>query len=195
MSIKAPLAAVVIAAVTLCATAVSAQSLGDLARKEEARRKAVKNPGKLYNQRKSASRSVLFDRRNRRRHRPATRDSRTRRRHRRRSLNRAISRPTIKRRTRSTGKIVSPRLARPWSGPRPFADSASERINALTADFSARSDPAQRAVIERDRQKALAELDRVNQEIKVQTKAITDAQEEARKAGVPAPGTGKRFSF
>ena len=33
------------------------------------------------------------------------------------------------------------------------------RINALTTDFVNRDDPAQRAVIEHDRQKALAELD------------------------------------
>jgi hypothetical protein len=60
------------------------------------------------------------------------------------------------------------------------------RINALTTDFSARSDPAQRAQIGNDRQKALTELDRVKKEIAANTKAIADIQEEARKAGVPA---------
>ena len=38
-----------------------------------------------------------------------------------------------------------------------------------------------------DRQKALAELDRVQKEIQADTKAIADIQEEARKAAVP-PG-------
>lgn len=68
-----------------------------------------------------------------------------------------------------------------------FAEALQSRINALTADFSARDDPAQRAQVGVDRQKALAELDRVKQEIQQHTKAIASIQEEARKAGVP-PG-------
>jgi hypothetical protein len=67
-----------------------------------------------------------------------------------------------------------------------FADALQSRINALTTDFAARSDPAQRAVIGTDRQKALAELDRVKKEIAANTKAIADIQDEARKANVPA---------
>jgi hypothetical protein len=68
-----------------------------------------------------------------------------------------------------------------------FADSLQSRINGLTADFSARDDPAQRSTVAADRQKALTELDRVKKEIQLQTKALDDLQEEARKSGVP-PG-------
>ena len=68
-----------------------------------------------------------------------------------------------------------------------FAEALQSRINGLTADFTARDDPAQRAVVANDRQKALAELDRVKNDIVQQTKAIADIQEEARRAGVP-PG-------
>ena len=53
-------------------------------------------------------------------------------------------------------------------------------------DFAGRDDPAQRAQIGSDREKALAELDRVKKEIQDNTKAIADIQEEGRKAGVPA---------
>ena len=67
-----------------------------------------------------------------------------------------------------------------------FAEALQSRINALTTDFVNRDDPAQRAVIEGERLKALAELDRVKLEIQQQQKAITDIQEEARRAGVPA---------
>lgn len=67
-----------------------------------------------------------------------------------------------------------------------FAEALQTRINALTADFSARSDPAQRNQIFADRQKALDELERVRKEIDEGTKAIADIQEEGRKAGVPA---------
>jgi hypothetical protein len=67
-----------------------------------------------------------------------------------------------------------------------FRDALQSRINALTADFSARDDPYQRAQIADERQKALAELDRVNQDIVKAKKAITDIEEDARKANVPA---------
>jgi hypothetical protein len=68
-----------------------------------------------------------------------------------------------------------------------FRDALQTRINALTADFAARDDPFQRAKIGDDRQKALAELTRVNEEIVNGTKAIAAIEEEARRAGVP-PG-------
>lgn len=68
-----------------------------------------------------------------------------------------------------------------------FAEALQSRINALTTDFTNRDDPAQRAQIELERQRSLAELDRVKKEIDEQTKAITAIEEEARKAGVP-PG-------
>ena len=68
-----------------------------------------------------------------------------------------------------------------------FSDALQSRINALSADFVNRDDPAQRAQIELERQKAVAELDRVKKEMTEQTKAIADIEEEARKAGVP-PG-------
>jgi hypothetical protein len=70
---------------------------------------------------------------------------------------------------------------------RMFAEALQSRINALAADFSARDDPAQRAAIETDRQRALAELARVKTDIEIKTKAIADIEEEARRAGVP-PG-------
>ncbi len=68
-----------------------------------------------------------------------------------------------------------------------FADALQSRISALTTDFVNRDDPAQRSTIERDRQKAVAELDRLKKQVLADRKAITDIEEEARRAGVP-PG-------
>jgi hypothetical protein len=68
-----------------------------------------------------------------------------------------------------------------------ITEALQSRINALYADFTARDDPAQRAVIERNRDEALAELERVKTETARQEQAIADAEEEARKANVP-PG-------
>jgi len=68
-----------------------------------------------------------------------------------------------------------------------FADALQSRISALTTDFVNRDDPAQRATIERDRQKAVAELDRLKKQVADDRKAISTIEEEARRAGVP-PG-------
>lgn len=67
-----------------------------------------------------------------------------------------------------------------------FAAALQSRINALTTEFAARDDPYQRAQIADDRQKALAELDRVNKAIDDGNKNIASIEEEARKAMVPA---------
>jgi hypothetical protein len=68
-----------------------------------------------------------------------------------------------------------------------FAEALQSRINALTTDVVNRDDPYQRAKIADDRQKALAELQRVTGEIEQAKKDISDIEEEARKANVP-PG-------
>ena len=68
-----------------------------------------------------------------------------------------------------------------------YADALQSKINSLWADFTARDDPAQRAQLELERKRALAEQERVKGEIETQKKAIADLEEEARKAGVP-PG-------
>ena len=47
-------------------------------------------------------------------------------------------------------------------------------------------DPAKRSVVERDRQRALGEIERLKKEVAEQTKAIAGIEEEARRAGVPA---------
>ncbi len=66
-------------------------------------------------------------------------------------------------------------------------DALQSRVNALATDFINRDDPAQRDAIQAERQRALAELDRAGREIKARQKATADIQEEARRAGVP-PG-------
>ena len=84
-----------------------------------------------------------------------------------------------------SGRMAEARTALDRS--RMFAEALQSRINALTTDFTNRDDPAQRSVIEQDRQKALEELDRVKKDMADQTKAITAIEDEARRAGVP-PG-------
>jgi hypothetical protein len=67
-----------------------------------------------------------------------------------------------------------------------FADALQSQINALYTEFVNMSDPAQRSVIEQKRLAAIAEQDRVKADIVKQTKAVADIEEEARRANVPA---------
>ena len=68
-----------------------------------------------------------------------------------------------------------------------FAEALQSRINALSADAVNRDDPFQRAKAAEDRQKAVAELARVTAEIDQAKKEIVAIEEEARKGNVP-PG-------
>ena len=67
-----------------------------------------------------------------------------------------------------------------------FAEALQSRINALSTDFVNRADPIQRSQIGADRDKALVELERVKKEVQDNTKEIANIQDEARRAGVPA---------
>jgi hypothetical protein len=68
-----------------------------------------------------------------------------------------------------------------------YLAALQSRINALTTDFVNRDDPAQRAVIGADRDRAVAEFERLKSQIEADRKAITALELEARRASVP-PG-------
>lgn len=70
---------------------------------------------------------------------------------------------------------------------RTLAEALQTRVNSLTADFVNRDDPAQRGKIDLDRQKSITELDRMKKSADDGAKAIAALEEEARRAGVP-PG-------
>ncbi len=67
-----------------------------------------------------------------------------------------------------------------------FAEALQSRINGLYTEFVNMGDPAQRAVIEQKRLAAIAEQDRVKADIARHTKGLADIEEEARRANVPA---------
>jgi hypothetical protein len=68
-----------------------------------------------------------------------------------------------------------------------FLEALQSRVNALTTDFVNRDDPSQRAVVATDRQKALVEMERTKELVGKLKQQIADIEEEARQAGVP-PG-------
>jgi hypothetical protein len=66
-------------------------------------------------------------------------------------------------------------------------EAVQSRINALTTDFYARDDPYQRAQLGIERQKTLDELENMKKDQAAFEKKIADIQEKARRANIP-PG-------
>jgi hypothetical protein len=67
-----------------------------------------------------------------------------------------------------------------------YLSAIQNRIDSLTTDFVNRDDPAQRGQIASDRDKALAELERLRKAVEEDRRAIPALEEEARREGVPA---------
>ena len=163
-----------------------AQSLADVAKKEEERRKAVAKPAKVYTNKDLSAAAGGSGA-------PAVG-------HRRPVTCRCLEgRHGRGEGVKTEGKPDGPAKDQAyWSGrmktiqdkldrDQTYVEALQTRVNSLTADFVNRDDPAQRIVLERDRQKAIAELGRLQQEIVNGKKALADLEEEARRAGVP-PG-------
>jgi ATP-dependent exoDNAse (exonuclease V) alpha subunit len=68
-----------------------------------------------------------------------------------------------------------------------YATAMESRVNGLSTDFVNRDDPAQRAAIAIERDKATAELNRLRNAVIDGQKAIAALEDEARRANVP-PG-------
>lgn len=168
----------------LCPLGAMAQSLADVARAEEARRKSIKRPAtKVYTNDDLAR----------------GRDT---------TVTPAPPAPAPGTPARPAD-ASAPAADRPASSPEPpkdekywrnritnarnalerskaFFDALQSQINGLNTQFVNTDDPAQRSLVEQKRQGAIAEQNRVKEEIAQQTKAITAIQDEARRAGVPA---------
>jgi hypothetical protein len=173
--------AIVLAALTW-ATVVQAQSLADLARQEEARRKAVASTGKVYtDDTLRAAPSTVPPQPASPAAKPALPETKT---DAAAALDAKAAADPKKDEQYWRQRMTAARDA--LSRSQAFAEALQSRINALTTDFTNQDDPARRNQVSADRQKALAELDRVKKDIVEQTKAIADTQEEARKSSVPA---------
>lgn len=161
-------------------SSASAQSLADVARAEEARRKAVKAGAKVYTN-EDLGRT------------PATSP--------------APSQPAAASTTAKPGdpaakpeeqKPVDPaKTEKYWkdraatiqqslSRNKVFLEALQSQVNGMNAEFMNTDDPGQRDLLQVRLQRATAELQRVQQDIEKQTKAAADLQEEARKSGIPA---------
>jgi hypothetical protein len=176
-----------VAAGSLVAPPVRAQSLADIAKKEEDRRKTVAVPSKVYTNKDlnpvpagspppPAAAAKPSDADAKAADGDAKADSK---------LAVLADKGPVKDQAYWAGRLKA--LQDALSRDENYADAMQTRINALTTDFVNRDDPAQRAVIETNRQKSIAELARLTKSVKDTKKAIADFYEEARHAGVP-PG-------
>jgi hypothetical protein len=171
-----------------CASALWAQSLADVAKKEEERRKAIATPAKVYT---NKDLSPVPE------HTPppvattpgdAAKDA----------DKSDKSKDAKDTKDAAGGKDPGAKDQKYWSDrlkslqaqlehDSSFADALQVKINAQTTDFINRDDPLQKAAIERDRNKSLTDLEGLKKAIENDKKALADFQEEARRAGVP-PG-------
>ena len=182
---------------------IVAQSLADVARKEADRRKSIKDGGKAYTNKDLPNLPAPG---------PSAAGSSSREPN---AEKAATSRPRVTPSTEPAQETVGPGSTRRQDlgdkkeSPKPmdqaawgkqmkdlrdhldrdqtYVDALQSRVNALTTDFVARDDPAQRAQLGLDRQKALTELDRLKKQIGDDKRAIADLEEDARRSGVP-PG-------
>ena len=172
------------------AAAASAQSLADVARREEERRKTVRTSGKVYTNDAlipdpgSTGAAPTAP--------PAAQPAAP--------PAPAAGAPAVPKPDEPAAAGAVPKTEAEWrkavaaerdglSRAQIFAEALQSRINVLSADFVNRDDPAQRDTVAAERLKSLAELDRVKQEIQQHQKAITTIQDQARRAGVPAGWT------
>lgn len=82
-------------------------------------------------------------------------------------------------------KMAAARLA--LESDQVLADAMQGRVNGLISDVIGRDDPAQRAELSKQRDRAQAELDRLLKQIDKDKLAIATIEDDARKKGIP-PG-------
>jgi hypothetical protein len=175
-------------AVLAVATPLASQSLADVARAEEARRKSVKGKAKVYTNENlrgadgaepptpppvaAPTPTAPSDAAAKPAATPGTKPAAS-----------AVADPAKDEKYwRNRLAIARDALRRSQT----FADALQSQINGLYTEFVNMSDPAQRALIEQKRLAAIAEQDRVKADIVKQTKALADIEDEARRANVPA---------
>jgi hypothetical protein len=176
----------VAAVVLVCGGGVMAQSLGDVARKEEERRKSVKDPGKVYtNKDLSTSPASSAPAPSASEATPAAAGASPKPASPPAAGDKPAEAAPVKDQTYWSNRMKG--LREQLERDETYVAALQNRVSSLTADFVNRDDPAQRATIGADRQKAASELERLTKQIEAGKKAIADLEEEARRAGVP-PG-------
>jgi hypothetical protein len=183
------------AIVALClASPLRAQSLADVAKKEEDRRKTTAEPAKVYTNKDLKKAEASLPVADPAKPADTAKDAKAKDAKDKDDKDQDASKDGGK--DKDAKDKAAPKDQAYWSGrlkaledkllrDTNYLDAMTTRINALNTDFVNRDDPVQRGVVERDRQKAIVEQNRLKQDIVDDKKAIADLHEEARQAGIP----------
>lgn len=164
-----------------------AQSLADVARKEEERRKAIKGSGKVYTnddlvRTREGSAPPASDATSA----PAGGAANA-------TPNAATEKPgekpavTDETKTEPYWKKRMTTAQEQLNRNKVLQVALEGRVNGLNAEIVNMDNPYQRTVLQENLKTAMIELERVKRDIVAGTKAVADIQEEARKANIP-PG-------
>ena len=157
----------------------SAQSLADVAKAEEARRKSVKPGAKVYTNEDlggtlPASAAA-----------PAAAASASN------NAKPADAKPKEQKavdptKTEKYWKDRASAIQETLSRLKLLQDALQTQVSGLNAEYLSMDDPGHRGLLETRMHRATLELQRVQQDIEKQTKAVADLHEEARKSGIAA---------
>ena len=160
---------------------VSAQSLADVARAEEARRKTVKATARVYTNDDlggvPATGAAPSSPPTQAAGAAKTGDA---------AAKPEEQKPVDPAKTEKYWKDRADAIQQSLSRSKVLLEALQTQVNGMNAEFLSMDDPGQRDLLQVRLQRASGELQRVQQDIDKQTKAASDLQEEARKAGVPA---------
>jgi hypothetical protein len=184
---------VTLVALLALASTTWAQSLAELAKKEEERRKAIKEPAKVItnDDLKKYGRPASPE--------PPKTDAAAAEAAKGDAAKPDAAKPDAAKADADKPKSSEPAKDEAWwrsrmtearatlERSRLMADALQSRINQLWADFTARADPVQQRALGDERNKAIAELEKLKKDMEDQKQAIADIETEARRAGVP-PG-------
>ena len=159
---------------------VSAQSLADVAKAEEARRKTIKAGTRVYTNddlgRTPATSPAPSQ------PAPAATTAKPGE----PAAKPGEEKPVDPTKTQAYWKEKATTLQQSLSRNKLLLDALQSQVNGLNAEFMNTDDPGQRGLLQARLQRATGELQRVQQDIDKQTKAANDLQEEARRSGAPA---------
>ena len=172
---------------------VRGQSLADVAKKEEARRRSTAEPAKVYTNKDlsrkpetvsstegatKAADAAKDDAKDK-----DAKDAKDGVKSKDASKDKDSAKEPVKDKTYWSGRLkaLEDKLMRDSN----YLDAMQTRINALNTDFVNRDDPVQKGIVERDRLKAIAEQGRLKRDVLDDKKAIAEFEEEARRAGIP----------
>ena len=150
------------------------QSLADVAKAEEARRKTVKAGTKVYTNEDLGRTPATSPERTQ----PATAAKP--------AAPAKPAEPVDPSKEQAYWKDRATTIQQSLSRSKLLMDALQSQVNGLNAEFVNTDDPGQRTLLQARLERATGELRRVQQDIEKQTKAAADLQEEARRAGAPA---------